>query len=310
MSMKLWSQPIRVETPEHAGLITSRTINSALWFVNNPELENHILGYLAKYVEKYQVELFQAALQGNHFHLDARFPHSNRAPFMRDLNARIAEGVRKYVRNFPGGPLFERRYTVNILPRNEDIEHYFFYTSLQAVQDGLSERISDYPAYNGAFDAIRNRTRKFKIVEWGEYHAKKRFNPTLLPKDFTKTYELKFAKLPGYQHLEQKEYETRLLTELERRRLEIVNEKKAKGYVFPTKDALRKIVPGSLPKNTKKGTMRPIVLCLCKETKTEFLKWYFGIVDVYLTASRALREGQLDVDFPSGTYPPPQVVRM
>ena len=307
--MKLWSQPIRVETPDQTVLITSRTIHSALWFVNNPELDNHICGYLAKYVQKYQVELFNVSPTGNHIHLLARFPHCNRAAFMRDFNARVAEGVRRFVPNFLGGPLFERRYTVNILPLDTDIEDRFFYCALQSPQDGLSERIGDYPGYNGTFDAIRDRARKYTIINWGEYHSRKRFDKTLRPEDFAETYELRFTKLPTHQHLEQQEYEAELLAKLEKRRIEVVTEKKQQGHVYPTKEALRKVVPGSLPRNTKRGTMRPIVLCSCLETKQRVLKWYFAVVAAYLAASRAYRAGQLDVVFPSGTYPPSLPVR-
>ena len=43
-----WSQPIRVECTDKVQLITCRTINSALWFVNNKKLEQMLLAYLAE----------------------------------------------------------------------------------------------------------------------------------------------------------------------------------------------------------------------------------------------------------------------
>ncbi len=304
--MKIWSQPLRVETPEFAVLCTIRTINSALWFINNRDLESHILGYLAKYSIKYNVILHNFAIQGNHLHLVARFPDANRSAFMRDFNARVAEGVRKYAKGFPGGPVFERRYTSNILPLQSDVEHYFFYSGLQAVQDGLSERLSEYPGYNGIYDALRERTRKFKVVRWGEYSARKRFNPDIHIRDFTNTYELKFSRVPGYNCLTPKDYEKQMLKKLEVKRLKEVVTWKAKGHSFPTKDILRRIKPGSLPYKTKQGTRRPIVLCACYETRKQILAWYFQIVEMYLNASKRFRLREADIDFPPLTYPPPQ----
>lgn len=303
---KLWSQPIRIETPEHASLITTRTINGALWFVNNQRLENHICAYLAKYAAKYNVELYNTAIHGNHLHLVARFPHANRAAFMRDLSARVAEGVRKYVPNFPGGPLFERRYTVNLLPLDKDIENYFFYCSLQAVQDALAERISEYPGYNGVYDALKGKKRKYKLVRWGEYNARKRSNPDLRPSDFTEIVELKYHRVPGYEELSQSDYERQMIAKLEEKRLAEVTAHLAKGHSFLSKKELRKIRPGSLPKKSKKGTRRPLVLCACYETKQKFLSWYFAVVETYLDASRRYRAGELNIKFPPMTYPPPQ----
>ncbi len=303
---KLWSQPIRIETPQHACFITSRTINGALWFINNEPLENHIRAYLAKYAAKYKVLLYNASFQGNHLHLVARFPKANRAAFMRDFNARVAEGVRKYVPNFRGGPLFERRYTVNVLPLNEDTEKYFFYCALQAVQDGLAERISDYPGYNGVYDALRDKRRKFKLVHWGEYNARKRNNPLLTPKDFTEIVELQYARVPGYENLSQVEYEKQMVKKLEERRIKEVQDRLARGYTYPSKEELRKVIPGTLPRKSKTGTRRPIVLCVCYQTKQAFLSWYFAIVEMYLNASKRYRAGEFDIDFPPMTYPPPK----
>ena len=140
MPKSYWSQPIRLEQPHLACLCTSKTVNSALWFVNNPKLEERILAYLAKYQEKYGVILYAFVLQGNHYHINAKFPRCNRAAFFRDFNARIAEAVREFVPAFLGGPLMERRFTAQFLPLDCDVEQYFFYCALQAVKSGLAQR--------------------------------------------------------------------------------------------------------------------------------------------------------------------------
>ena len=144
----------RIETDEYSNFLTSRTINSQLWFVNNEPLENAILGYLAKYSEWRNVSLYAFAIEGNHTHTVADFPDNNRADFMRDLNAQIAKAVPRFVASHPGGPLWARRYSNEFLPSDEDLENWFFYTVLQPVQDGLVERISDYPGYNCFHDAV------------------------------------------------------------------------------------------------------------------------------------------------------------
>ena len=302
--MSHWSQPLRVETPQHSVLITVRTINSRLWFINNKALEHYILGYLAKYQQKYNVIVYALSIQGNHIHIIARFPKANMASFMRDLNARIAAGVAFHVREFLGGPLFERRYSSQILPLDQDTENYFFYSALQAVNDGISERISDYPGYNSIYDAARNRVRTYKVIRYGEYHTRRRNDPTLSPEDFTDKYLLRFSRLPGFEDMTQGVYEKEILKRLESRRLEKVSEWRKKGHRFLSKQELRKVISGSFPKKTKKGNIRPIVLSSCRETKKKILDWYFGIVRSYREASKRFREGAMLVKFPPMTYLP------
>jgi len=195
------SQPLRIEDPNLWSFGTARTQNSKLWFVNNKNLEQHCLAYLAKYQEKYGVEIYAKVFQGNHFHLVSRFPGCNRSLFYRDYNARMAEGVRRHVATFEGGTLFERRYSEQALPSNEDLEEYFFYCALQPVSSGLCERIGDYPGYNSFDDAVSARKRKFNLIDWASYNEAKRNNQNPKKKDYIKTYYLKFTRLPGYMSM-------------------------------------------------------------------------------------------------------------
>ena len=68
MPPKGQSQPLGIECADYWSLVTSRTINSRLCFVNNPKLENHTLRHLARYLEKHGVDLYAFALMGNHHH--------------------------------------------------------------------------------------------------------------------------------------------------------------------------------------------------------------------------------------------------
>lgn len=101
----------RIEDPVLASFLTTRSRNSELWFVNNPELEQVILGYLAKYKDTREVKLYAFAIEGNHNQSVAKFPKMNRADFMRDLNSSIARAVPKHTMEYPGGRFWARRYS-------------------------------------------------------------------------------------------------------------------------------------------------------------------------------------------------------
>ena len=311
MKSKVMSQPLRIECPDLWSLGTSRTVNSLLWFINNSKVEQHALRFLARYQEKYGVELFSFVLMGNHSHIEARFPGMNRSQFYRDFNARMAEGVRNLVPEFPGGPLFARRYSEQAIVEAQDLEEYFFYCALQPIQAGLAERLEDYPGYNSFQDAISGKPRIVKDVDWTAYNAARRYNPNVKKKDFTTLRKLTYSRLPGYEHLSQHDYKVLMLKKFEERRMKIIRERNEQGKGFLGKEALLKIKPGSAPFQTKKSTReskRPLVLTRSRETKKEFLKFYFDTLQSHRSASRLFRQGYLDVKFPPGTYRPPTFV--
>jgi hypothetical protein len=303
------SQPLRVENPEYASFGTVRTINSALWFVKNSTLEDRILGYLGKYQEGHKATLYAFVFSGSHYHPLTHFPESNRASFYRDLNARAAEAVHALVPRFAGGPLVERRYSEQAVPKTlEDLEEKFFYCALQPVHEGLCERISDYPGYNSFHDAICGTKRKVAVVDHAKLNSRRRYNPSVPVQDFITEYELEYARLPGYEHLSQAEYKELMLKKLEKRRVKAVNEFKAKGHRFMSKEELKAVIPGTLAKNPKKSKRndpRPLIVTTCLEAKKEFLAWYFGIVAWYKRASAEYLAGNSSVEFPPGTYKPP-----
>lgn len=303
------SQPLRVEDPNYASFGTARSINSALWFVNNTTLENRILGYLGRYKDKYDVTLYAFVFSGSHYHPLAHFPGKNRAYFYRDLNARAAEAVRFLVPQFPGGPLLERRYSEQAVPlTQEDIEEEFFYCALQPVHSGLCERISEYPGYNSFHDAICGIKRTVSFINWADFNAQRCHNHQVKLKDFVVKYELAYNRIPGYEHLSQKEYKELMLSKLEKRRVEIVSALKAQGHRFMTNEELLAVIPGTTarnPKKSKRNSPRPLVLTRCVQARKSFLEKYFSILVAYKKAIVRFFAGELSVEFPPGTYRPP-----
>ena len=301
----------RIETVDMGSFLTTRSRNSELWFVNNPELENAVLGFAAKYSSVHQAKLYALAIEGNHIQAPADFPLCNRAAFMRDFNSSVARAVPRLTPEYPGGRLWARRYSSEILPAAADIEHQFFYTVLQPVQDGLVQKLSDYKGYNCFHDAVWGKTRKFKVVRWSEYNAAKRRKSPVAIKDYTDVFELKYERLPGYESLSQREYALMMTRKLEQHRQRIVRERLKQGLGFAGPEVLATIQTGSKPRNTKTShrySHRPRVLSVCSVRRQEITTWYFAIYQMYKIASRRFRAGEYDVEFPPGTYKPPTMI--
>jgi REP element-mobilizing transposase RayT len=75
----------RIESSELTNFCTTRSRNSELWFIKNNKLEESILGYTAKYCERYEVTLYALSVEGNHLHTLVKFPKANRAQRSRSV---------------------------------------------------------------------------------------------------------------------------------------------------------------------------------------------------------------------------------
>ena len=299
----------RFERTDMASFQTTRTRNSELWFVNNNSLEEAILGYAAKYRLRYGVKLYALAIEGNHIQFPAHFPKGNRAHYMRDFNSSVARAVPRYVNSYPGGSLWARRYSAELVPGDEDVEEQFFYTVLQPIQDGLVERLSDYPGYNCFHDAIWGVNKKVTVIDWAGLYRARRWRKKVRFKDFIQVYDLCYDRLPGYEHLSQEEYAHLMLQKLEIKRQEVLAKRREAGHQqVAGKDALLNVKPGSLPKKTKTSgrySHRPRVLAKSSDLLADTEKWYFDMYGDYQEASQEFRDGNLLVEFPPGSYRPP-----
>jgi REP element-mobilizing transposase RayT len=298
----------RIETREHPNLITSRTRDSRLWFVNNNQLEERILGLTAKYATRHEITLYGFALEGNHLHMVAQIDGDNRANFLRDLKSTIAKAVPYFTPSYCGGGVWGRRFSNEFIGDEATLEDYFFYVALQPIKDGLVDRISDYPGYNCFHDAVWGKTRRFKVFNGTAYYRAKRYGAKVRKSDFFEEFTLTYARLPGYEHLTQKEYAILMHNKLEERRQEILRARAAEGKSSSVGGKrLKQVVPGSFPKTTKTSTStthRPRVLSLCHQKRAEMRTWYFGILFHFKDASNRYRQGELSAEFPAGTYRP------
>lgn len=296
----------RIECQDVASFQTTRSRNSELWFVDNKKLEESVLGYAARYSTRYEVKMYALAIEGNHIQKVALFPKANRAQFMRDFNSAVARSVARHQPSYPGGSLWARRYSAEYLPGDADIEDRFFYTVLQPVNDGLVDDISQYPGYNCFEDAVTGRVRTCKVVRWKQYNDARRWNPTVSIEEFTEICTLRYERLPGYEELPQKEYESIMRAKLRARTAEVIKRRGGKPSLGAS--GLSSIKPGARPFNTKQSgprDHRPRVLSRDPERRSVAEAWYFSTYFDYRRCSKRYRDGDLSVVFPKGTYKPP-----
>ncbi|MEZ4755136.1 MAG: transposase [Bdellovibrionota bacterium] len=300
--------PLRTEHPDEIYHITTRTIGSRLWFINNKSLEYLILGYLAKFSVQFNVTLYAFTLMGNHYHIMAKFPDQNKAAFMKAFNSIIARLVKSKVKQFEDGRLWSRRYADQVVLKDESIEHWMLYCGLNPIISGVCKTLGEYEGYNSFNDAVSGRVREFRLFNRAKYLQESRWKKDIRKQDYIETYTLSYERLVSYDDLSQSEYKRLMWEHLEDRRSFEIEKRVQEGKGFMTQEARKNIKPGTKPKTTKttdRYGFTPFVLCLCKKTKYEYLEQYFLMVARHREASEKYRAGDYTVEFPPGTYRPP-----
>ncbi len=304
------TQPLRYENENEIFFITTRTLGSRLWFINNPELNYKVIAYLAKYQKVYNVKIHAFVFMGNHYHLIARFPDRNKSAFMRSFNSIVAKLTSSIARNFDG-KVWARRYSDQVIKGDDAVEHYFFYAALNPILAGITQQSEDFENYNSFTFSLRSTPKSYKLFNRTAYYNAKRWSNDVRHSDYVEKFQLILERLPGYEDYSSEEYINLLKDKFHERKSIVIKERRDAGRGFMTKKLRLKATPGSIPRSTKTSSrysFRPLVLTLCKEMKQQFLNFYFCLLQSYKESSIQFRKGYINVIFPPGTYKPPSIV--
>ena len=299
---------IKPEFPDEVVFITSRTIMSRLWFKLDPKLCNFFEAALARYQEIYQVEIFAFCLLGNHYHLLARFPKANRALFERDFNSIIARALPRLVSGFEGGKLWARPYRFQLVPNDEDIQHWFLYTLLNPVSSGISTDPTDLGRPNALSIIREGGSRVCRWFNHTAYKNAKRKNPTVDKERYYTNHTLRIMRLPEMAELSDAQYLKSIEDIVGEKRHEIIRKRISDGFGFLDKKKITSQKAGIKPLHTKTSTREshnPLVLCLCIKTRKKLIQIYLEIADRYKIASYKFRNRIKNFTFPPNTYMPP-----
>ena len=324
------SQPLRTDYPEgHGSFVTRRFRNSELLYKNNSPLEKRVLGSFGKYVHKFEAKVFALTLFGSHDHPFMEFKPGTKSSFFRDFGARTAEAVKKFVPGYGTGGVFESRPREQaVTPDHASHLDRLMYTIMQPILAGFCKNLSDYNGFNSFQYILSGKPLKVEFFRGSDYTRAKLRNKNANPKDYTEYYDIYFARIPGCEHMSQKEYRAYLLDAYEERRKRIIAEFDAKGHVWldevkpkpekPKGSSSAKSVleddenetetprdKAKNPKRSERYSKRPLVLSVCSLAREEFLNWYFTILTRYKKASRAYLDGDPLAPFPPGTIKPP-----
>ena len=303
------SQPLRIEMDGYLTFATSKTENSRLWLIDK-KARDALLQIIVKNINRSEVPVVHAlSIQGNHYHMIADFKKRTRASFFRNVNSHAAHKI-KAINKQEKGPLFMRRYSSEAIDKEspQDVLEKIFYLALQGVLNGICKRATQDPGYNSFFHMIKGKPLQVIYFDENGYNEKKRYKRHVDRNEFMHVYEVLFARPPGFEDWPQDKFEAYMLEELRRREDIIIEEREKEGKGFMTLSQRMSQRVGAKPRRTKtssRTSKRPLILTMFAAVKARFLRKYFEIYRQYKIAAKRYLEGDINAEFPPGTYRPP-----
>jgi REP element-mobilizing transposase RayT len=291
--------------PEGGALVevTCRTIHGRFLFTPSPELNDIVVGVLARAQRLHPVDICSPVFMSNHMHLLLWVPDAERlSDFMQYTNSNLAREVSRLT----GWDvkIFDGRYHLVVVSNEEwaQVER-LRYSLSHGCKENLVSRLSDWPGVH-PIHAVENGgvLKGYWFSRTQEYAARRRGEkPGSL--QYATPEELVLSPLPCWKHLPPEEYKRRLLKMRDEIEAEAAAARARTGAQPLGRKAILAQRPHHQPETMKKSP-KPRIHAASHATRWWFYEMYSWFVAAFRTAAAKLRAGDRMVVFPAGCFPP------
>ena len=282
--------------------ITTRTLQSRLLLRPSKELNAIILGIIGRALQCYPIMLHLVVVASSHIHMIITTESVKLlSDFMRDVNSGIAREaglLHQWREKFWG-----RRYTaIEILDDAKLIEKAIYLLS-HGCKEGLVMRPGDWPGVNCVEALTRGKTMKGIWYDRTKQYEAGRVGQPVSRTDFGTKYEIPLTPLPCFADLstgQQRAQYRAMIRDIEQHTRQQVN--RAGRRVM----GARKVSAQSPHRKPLKVKRSPAPLCHCSdpEERRRYRDDFRWFTTLYHQASKLLRAGEQDVQFPENCFPP------
>src|SRR5436305_5612169 len=196
------SRPLRW-IPEGGALVeaTCRTVHGRLLLLPSEELNEIIIGILARAKRMYEVKICGFAFASNHYHLLLRVDDAEQlADFMRNLKSKLALETNRLTGW--SGTVFDRRYEMAVVTEEEAAQvEIFKYILAQGVKEQLVERIQDWPGVHSFGALVDGTPMTGHWFDRSQEHAARVRGEEYSRFEYTTTETVILSKIPCWAHL-------------------------------------------------------------------------------------------------------------
>ena len=297
-------RPPRIKTQPNSGTdIMIRVILGLNLLMPSPELNSIIVGTLAKFHEKHDVEIYCGAFMGNHFHLYLKGrTQRDESDFMRDFTRKLSieSGI---LYDWPGSTFPNRYHGAEVSEEPEAQIRRLAYQLSNGTKEGLCDSPLDWPGVSFAEALISGEPMEGVWIDRTGYHNARKQGKDVTIEDFTEPMELRLTPLPCWQH-EDQTTRRRYVLEI----IRIIEEKAAARHAENETASLGRdfVLEGEPhyrpPPLEKKPQPR---FHAYRDAVREDMRAAFGLIlAAYLQAAEQLKAGNRWVTFPENTFPP------
>lgn len=279
--------------------VTCRTVQGRFLLRPSRELNQVIVGLLARACKRYPVDLVAAVFLSNHYHLLLWTQDAGRlASFMNYLNGNLArEASRLHAWQ---GPFWAHRYRAIVVSEEEQAQiDRLRYLLAHGAKEGLVPRPTDWPGVHCAESITTGRPLHGAWFDRTAEGRARRNGRTQHRNSHVEPAILRFAKLPCWQHLDDGHYRRRVVEILAQIEETTGSNHKLKACLT----AIRRQHPHDAPR-TWQPRPAPRFHAFRTDHREALQQAYRAFLAAFRQATDRLRAGREEPHFPAGCFPP------
>lgn len=291
--------------PEGGALVevTCRTIHGRLLLLPSQQLDEIVVGILARAQRTFQVRCCGYCFLANHYHLLLDVDSARQlARFMGFVNSNLAREIGRLAdwrEKF-----WSRRYQAILVSAEEAAQvGRLRYILSHGPKEGLVERPGDWPGVHAARDFAEGRALEGYWFDRTREYAARRRRQTFDRLRFATPETLHLSPLPCWKGLSESAWRRRaaaLIAEIES---ELAAQRAKTGKQPLGVLAILSQHPHNRPMRSKKSPA-PLVHAASRHVRRELYDAYRWFVAAYRDAAEKLRAGDPTARFPAGSFPP------
>jgi hypothetical protein len=229
----------------------------------------------------------------------------NVAKFHQMFNSLTAIGINKHYHR--EGALYSSRNRSKEAVDDKSLEQQLLYAVTNVVKDGLVDRVAHWKGFSSYKQLATGEIEKFHYIDWTAWHKAGGLKSEKKPEAFMKSVSVELSPLPEWEHMPAHKRQAHFRREVRKLEQRFREERKLVGRPSMGKRKLEKLDPRDRPRNPSENTRAPVCHASTVEAAEEYKKALRAFLDEYRQASEKWRRGIHDVEFPKGSYRPPDI---
>lgn len=288
-----------------------RTVDRCFLFKPGEEVRQIIGASAGRAQKRYPVKLFWLDFNINHKQ-NGIAPLSDKpkdieavARFHQMFNSLKAVALNKlYDRE---GALYSSRNRSTETVDDRSLEQQLFYAVTNVVKDGLVDRVAHWKGFSSYKQLATGEVETFTYIDWTAWHRAGGIKSKKKPEAFTKNVSVKLSPLPAWENMPAHKRQSYFRREVRKLEQAFRDQRQREGRTAMGKRKLEKINPRDRPQSPPVRTPKPLCHASTKAAADEYRDSLRQFLDQYWYASGMWQRGHHQVEFPRGSFKPPDI---